>query len=317
MRWKIFLSTALIFFVTVASGCGGVIKSAGKSIGKTVQKVPRELKEEVAEQAVGVALDSATNGNNSPTNNRPAGSRPTAPRAAAAGKVGAVVTGSALVAEEILAENEHWIKDPNSDAYVWNPEPQDGESVRWNGAVVRDGNKLYAQGSGTLTWYRNGEVIQQDEGTFEHGKHHGRFKHTFKSGNIEYSNWNHGEEIADTAPDNVADAKQAFINYHKNITNGNYRAAYDILSNAQKQRVGNFDSYKAGFVDTISSDVTEIKLMTSDEDSCTFDYVLTARDRHRGGVKVQVFSGQVTMAKDGGRWYVRQAASQKISEHYE
>ena len=41
------------------------------------------------------------------------------------------------------------------------------------GNFVEDGGYKFANGSGILTWYRDGQIIQVDEGTFEHGKHHG------------------------------------------------------------------------------------------------------------------------------------------------
>lgn len=89
---------------------------------------------------------------------------------------------------------KNWIKD-SRDIYLWNPEPQDGETISWSGGYVQDGEYKFANGSGVVKWFRYGELIQVDEGTFEHGRHHGRFKHTFRSGNVEYSNWNHGQEI--------------------------------------------------------------------------------------------------------------------------
>lgn len=205
----------------------------------------------------------------------------------------------------------------NNDAYVWNPEPQDGEGVRWNGDVVREGDNIFAQGRGTLTWYKDGQVIQTDEGSFDHGRHNGQFKHTFKSGRVDYSNWDHGTEIPMENSSSSDDAEQAFRNYHRAITNGNYREAYDILSNAQKQRVGDFNSYVAGFSNTVSSEITDMRLVSSDADSSTFDYTLKARDRYQGRIKVITFRGQVTMAKDKGRWYVRYAKSSKTDEWYE
>ena len=59
----------------------------------------------------------------------------------------------------------------------------------------REGNNLYAQGRGTLTWYQNGKIIQTDEGTFERGKQNGKFKHTSESGKVGYTNWDHGQKI--------------------------------------------------------------------------------------------------------------------------
>ena len=89
----------------------------------------------------------------------------------------------------------HWVKDNQNGAYIWNPEPGENESITWNGDYIQDGDYRFAEGSGTLTWYKDGEVIQVDEGTFKHGRHHGQFKHTFPSGRVDYSNWNNGTEI--------------------------------------------------------------------------------------------------------------------------
>lgn len=116
---------------------------------------------------------------------------------------------------------------------------------------------------------------------------------------------------------NESDARQAFINYHKAITNGNYREAYETLSYAQRDRMGSYDSYVSGFATTISSTVSELNLVSSNDDACTFDYTLTARDRESGRVRVATFKGQVTMAKDKGRWYIRNTKSSKVNERYE
>ena len=98
---------------------------------------------------------------------------------------------------EPIPLGNHWIADPNTKVYLWNPEPMGDETISWSGSFVLEGEYRYAEGFGTIIWYRDGKVIQVDEGTFEHGRHHGRFKHTFPSGNVVYSNWNHGVEIPD------------------------------------------------------------------------------------------------------------------------
>mgnify|MGYP002622900576 CR=1 FL=1 len=51
-------------------------------------------------------------------------------------------------------------------------------------------------------------------------------------------------------------AKQTFINYHKAITNKDYSEAYNMLSYQQRERVGNFDQYVAGFVNTKKANLT-------------------------------------------------------------
>lgn len=228
--------------------------------------------------------------------------------------------------EQILEEQtapllgEHWIKDENTDVYLWNPEPQDGESISWSGSFVEDDGHKFANGNGVLTWYRDGQVIQVDEGAFEHGRHHGQFKHTFKSGNVDYSNWNHGEEIPLPPSANSAEdeARQAFIEYHQAITNKDYNSAYATLTTEQKQRVGDFNSYSAGYTDTLSSEVSNLSTVNSSADSATFDYRLTARDKMSGSrVKVQIFDGQVTLVKIDGHWYISNAKSRKVDEWLE
>ncbi len=311
---KIISCIVLIFFAAVStSGCRGassLVKSAVKDVGKSAEKASKFVKKNVnAFDVAEVAYDVATTNNGS---TRPAGAGKTSRLAGA----GAVVAGGAAVANEILSD--HWIKDMNSGAYVWNPEPQDGESVRWSGDFVEEDGNRFAQGRGTLTWYKYGEVIQTDEGVFDHGRHHGQFRHTFKSGRVDYSNWDHGQEIPlDSSAGSDDSAEETFRNYYRAITDGNYREAYDTLSNEQKQRMGDFNSYVSGFSTTISGEVIDLRLVSSDEDSRTYDYTVKARDRDRGKIKVSIFKGQVTMAKDRGRWFVRYARSNKTDDWYE
>ena len=309
---KIISCIALIFFAATMSGCrgaGSFFKSAVKDVGKVAQKLPNAAKRH-ADDVAEIAYDMAT------TNNTPqSGTRPTSGRTSRLAGAGAAMVGGAAVANELLSD--HWIRDLNSDAYVWNPEPQDGESVRWSGDFVDEDGTRYAQGRGTLTWYKNGEVIQTDEGSFDHGRHHGQFRHTFRSGRVDYSNWDHGREIPLENSASDDSAEQTFRNYYRAITDGNYREAYDTLSNAQKQRMGDFNSYVSGFSTTISGEVIDLRLVSSDADSRTYDYTVKARDRDRGRVKVSIFKGQVTMAKDRGRWFVRHARSSKTDDWYE
>ena len=214
---------------------------------------------------------------------------------------------------------EHWIKDANG-VYLWNPQPHDGETITWSGGSVQDGNYRYADGAGITTWYLNGEIEQVDEGTFRHGQRHGHFTHKFPSGRIIYSDWDNGIEITKSEPesDNITAARQAFINYHRAITNKDYREAYEILSFEQRKRFGEFSSYVTGFENTISSEVSDLNLVSADNDSCTFNYTLTARDRYQGGkVKIQIYKGQVTLAKDKGKWFIRHAQSNKVNERIE
>lgn len=119
----------------------------------------------------------------------------------------------------------------------------------------------------------------------------------------------------DSKTSDLDDAKKTFMNYHKAITNQNYREAYELLSPEQKKFVGDYDSWVVGFADTLTSEVSAMTLTSSEENAYTFDYTLTARDRHSvGNVKVQVFEGKVTMAKENGRWHIRSAQSSQVDE---
>ena len=229
------------------------------------------------------------------------------------------INNSAPISEEPkVILDKHWIKDNNTGVYLWNLEPSGNENISWSGDFVKDGDYRYAEGFGTVTWYRNGEILQTDEGTFEHGRHNGEFKHIFPSGNVIYSHWNHGEEILNVEPSFIFEARETFINYHNALTNKNYQQAYDILSANQKQRVGKYDSYVAGYSNTISSMVDEIKTIDYDENHCNFEYRLTARDSYQdNGVKVQRFQGKVDLIKVNGSWFIDYAKSQKIDEYVE
>ena len=89
-----------------------------------------------------------------------------------------------------------WIQDINTGIYLKNPEPTDGESITWSGGYVQEGQYKFADGHGVTNWYRHGELKQVDEGTFIKGERNGSFKHKFyPSGNVSYSDWDHGVEI--------------------------------------------------------------------------------------------------------------------------
>lgn len=105
-----------------------------------------------------------------------------------------------------------------------------------------------------------------------------------KSGNVDYSNWNHGEEIPLRSVANSAEdeARQAFVEYHRAITNKDYGSAYATLTVEQKNRIGDFSSYSTGYTDTLSSEVSNLFPVNVSDDSVTFNYELTARNKMQG-----------------------------------
>lgn len=99
------------------------------------------------------------------------------------------------VSEKAQPLDEHWFPDIRQGVLIWNPNPEEGESVEWNGQFLADGQYKYANGFGVAKWYLNGNFEQLDEGNYEHGKRHGRFKQEFSDGRIVYSEWQHGTKI--------------------------------------------------------------------------------------------------------------------------
>lgn len=89
----------------------------------------------------------------------------------------------------------HWFSDSRTGVLIWNPMPEEGESVSWQGGSVQDGAYRYADGNGVATWYLNGKFTQKDEGTYVCGYREGAFKQTFADGRVKYTNWHQGTRV--------------------------------------------------------------------------------------------------------------------------
>lgn len=114
-------------------------------------------------------------------------------------------------------------------------------------------------------------------------------------------------------------AKQAFLAYHKAISNHNLQDAFQMLTGEFQNSVGGYDGYAPGYANTLSSDVSNLRKIASGSDKTTFSFTLKARDRIPGSakVKVQYFNGQVTMVKDGSTWKISDMSAKKTGEHVE
>ena len=64
--------------------------------------------------------------------------------------------------------------------YLWNPAPVDIETVGWSGECS-DG---FAQGSGRVNWYENGELSSSSEGAFVNGRPHGTWTIYWEDGDV-------------------------------------------------------------------------------------------------------------------------------------
>lgn len=114
-------------------------------------------------------------------------------------------------------------------------------------------------------------------------------------------------------------AKQAFLAYHKAISNHDLQDAFQMLTGEFQNSVGGYDGYAPGYANTLSSDVSNLRKIASGSDKTTFSFTLKARDRIPGSakVKVQYFNGQVTMVKDGNTWKISNMSAKKTGEHVE
>ena len=116
-------------------------------------------------------------------------------------------------------------------------------------------------------------------------------------------------------PPNVEQAARAFLLYHASITNGNFPQAYDLMTYKRQQIMGPYGSFIQGYGNTISSEITELNLISDNGNNVTFAYTLEAHDRTPSGrILYQYFVGEVQMIVDGGSWKINFIKSNKTGE---
>lgn len=122
-----------------------------------------------------------------------------------------------------------------------------------------------------------------------------------------------------TITNDVNNAKKAFLDYHKAISNHRFKDAYSYFTDNGRQSVGDYSSYARGYQDTLSSSVSNISVVDSSPSKVKFTYTLKSRDRVpvSSKNKIQTFSGEVTMINDNGKWYIDNMSAQKTDEHIE
>jgi len=124
-------------------------------------------------------------------------------------------------------------------------------------------------------------------------------------------------KLAEAAPD-PSGALTAMQAYHKAISNRQYQDAYGMMTSDMQNAMGTFENYRNGYRSTLSSTVTDTKVLSADGNRVRIGYTLRARDRANGGrVLVQVFSGTAIMVNSNGRWYIDEMQASKQGEHYE
>lgn len=120
-----------------------------------------------------------------------------------------------------------------------------------------------------------------------------------------------------TITNDINNARKAFLDYHKAISDHHFKEAYSYFTDNCRQSIGDYSSYALGYQDTLSSSVSNVKVVDSSPSKVKFMYTLKARDRIpvSSRSKTQTFNGEVTMIQDNGKWYIDSMSAQKTDEH--
>ena len=121
------------------------------------------------------------------------------------------------------------------------------------------------------------------------------------------------EEPKSNIDKNTEQAARVFVSYHKAITSGDFATAYSLMDSNQQARLGpSLRDFAQGYRTTISSEVTDLNLVSTSDNFIVMKYVLDSRDRDNGSVLYQQFAGEVQMTKVDGEWKIHYTESKKI-----
>ena len=98
------------------------------------------------------------------------------------------------------------------------------------------------------------------------------------------------------------DAIQTLMLFHENITQKNYRQAYSCLTPELQSRL-KFDGWAEGFKTTISSEVSNIEVLSSSSKQIVLSYDLKAVDEPD---KISNFRGTTTLLKTLSGWKINE-----------
>ena len=99
--------------------------------------------------------------------------------------IAALLCASSAALAQPNARPPDWIMTSNQPCRVWNPQPEDDESVTWSGEC-KDG---YATGKGVLNWTEHGMPDAVYEGEYANGKRNGHGVLTTPDGERVEGDW--------------------------------------------------------------------------------------------------------------------------------
>ena len=115
--------------------------------------------------------------------------------------------------------------------------------------------------------------------------------------------------------DIIKAAANAFVAYHNAITDKDFQSAYNLMTEKRKKIMGNgMADFRKGYESTVSSEITDLQLVSSSADNVVMNYVLESQDRGKNEVIYRKFNGQVEMIKVGGEWKINEVHSTKVEE---
>ena len=103
---------------------------------------------------------------------------------------------------------------------------------------------------------------------------------------------------------NVNQAKGVLVDYYLAIADRRMRDAYNALSWEMQNQLGTFETFSRGYDTTLSNDVSNIKVLSENDNAVILSYQLTSKDNINGQIKTQVFLGEATLSKTDGRWII-------------
>jgi len=133
-----------------------------------------------------------------------------------------------------------WIKTRDG-CKVYNPNPKKDETISWTGACVSG----YADGEGTLVWYKNDRPNQTYTGTMKKGSPHGHGKYDYGSGSVYEGDYILGRE--DGIGKVIYSNRQGvYYTYEGAFRNGDFEG---IGTEIYYKKAGDTSSmYKGGFL---------------------------------------------------------------------
>lgn len=113
------------------------------------------------------------------------------------------------------------------------------------------------------------------------------------------------------------EAKNALLAYHQAISNRDISKAYYLMTPERQHELGGLDDMRRGYSTTISSTVVDAKPSHVEPNKVVFQYKLNAKDSINGRIKIQTFTGDVTMVKNNGQWYLSDMTGNLVGTSYQ